>query len=66
MEILSIPLGNYTDKVHSQRKSTIEQNELHVDCVEAYNMIKSGIHNYESYVEMIEDILDNVDHDDEI
>jgi hypothetical protein len=51
---------------NSQRKSTIEQNEIHPDCIEAYNNIKLGIKTYEPYVDLIYDVLDNIEDIDEI
>ncbi len=51
---------------NSQRKSTIEHNEIHGDCIKAYDMIKSEIKKYESYVESIYDIFDSVDSDEEV
>ena len=53
---------------NSQRKETIKQDEIHPDCIEAYNMIKSNIIELQPFVDDIYNIADDIEfvyeHDD--
>ena len=61
----TVPIKNENKEIKkprgSQRKETIEQNEMHHDWLEACNLIELGISNYVPYVDLLYDTFDNVD-----